>query len=166
MKPFPFEYRIAETTEEAVTLLADEGSEAKIIAGGQSLGPMLNYHLVRPDYLIDINRATELNCIVEEGGFLRIGATATEVDIENSALVRQHVPLLVTATTHIGFPSIRHRGTIGGSVAHNDPAAEYPATLLALDAMFDVVSLRGRRTLSATDLFADRFLKQPPMLTR
>ncbi len=159
MKPFPFEYRIAETTEEAVTLLADEGSEAKIIAGGQSLGPMLNYHLVRPDYLIDINRATELNYIVEEGGFLRIGATATEVDIENSALVRQHVPLLVTATTHIGFPSIRHRGTIGGSVAHNDPAAEYPATLLALDAMFDVVSLRGRRTLSATDLFADRFLE-------
>lgn len=159
MKPYPFDCRVVDTIDEAVSLLAEEGTDAKIIAGGQSLGPMLNYHLVRPDFLIDVNRVAELNFISEEVGVLRIGAATTETAIETSPLVSRLSPLLVEATTHIGFPSIRHRGTIGGSVAHNDPAAEYPATLLALDATFDVASVSGRRTLTASELFADRFLE-------
>jgi CO/xanthine dehydrogenase FAD-binding subunit len=159
MKPFPFDYRIAENVDEALALLAAEGVDAKLVAGGQSLGPMLNYHLVRPDYLIDVNRIAELHEIRHEDGALQIGATTTEAAIEQSDLVRQHAPLLAVATSHIGFPSIRHRGTIGGSVSHNDPAAEYPATLLALDASFEVASMRGVRKVTATELFSDRFLE-------
>ncbi len=159
MKPFSFEYRVVETVDEAVTLLEQEGTDAKLIAGGQSLGPMLNYHLLRPNYLIDINRISDLNAITNSGGSLRIGATARQASIETSGVVLEQVPLLATATSHIGFPSIRHRGTIGGSIAHNDPASEYPAVLLALDASIEVTSVAGSRVLSAEDLFSDRFLE-------
>ncbi len=152
MKPSAFEYHLAASTNEAVDLLAEHEGDAKVIAGGQSLVPLLALRLARVDHLVDVNRLNDLGEI-SANGRLRIGALTRHRTAERSTLVRQHSPLLADALTYIGHTAIRNRGTLGGSLAHADPAAELPATLLALDGEVEVRSARGTRTIAAGDLF-------------
>ena len=153
MKPATFDYHAPPTAEEAVTLLAELGDDAKILAGGQSLVPMLSLRLATFDHLVDIGRIGELEGIDMAPDAVTIGAGTTQATIETSAALAGSVPLLARATPLIGHFQIRNRGTLGGSVAHADPAAEYPAVVLAMDAEMDVVSRRGERRLAATDFF-------------
>ena len=153
MKPAPFTYHRPETAAEAVGLLADLGDGVKLLAGGQSLVPMLNLRLAVFDDLVDVSRIDELSGIERREGHLWIGAGTTEAAVERSAEVAAAVPLLARATPLIGHRQIRNRGTIGGSLAHADPAAEYPAVALALDAELEAVSRRGARTIAAADFF-------------
>lgn len=152
MKPTAFEYHLAASAEEAVDLLAEHEGDAKVLAGGQSLVPLLALRLARVDHLVDINGLTELGEISANGG-LHLGALTRHRAAERSPLVRRHAPLLADALTYIGHTAIRNRGTLGGSLAHADPAAELPATLLALDGKVEVRSSRGTRTVAAADLF-------------
>lgn len=152
MKPPPFHYHRAGSVDEAVALLAEYGDEAKVLAGGQSLVPLLNLRLARPAQLIDINRVGELAQITNGSG-LSIGATVRHRSVEHSDVVRRTVPLLADATRLIGHAAIRNRGTVGGSIAHADPAAELPAVLVALDGEIEARSTRGVRTVKAADLF-------------
>jgi CO/xanthine dehydrogenase FAD-binding subunit len=154
MKPAPFEYDAPESVEEALDLLAQHGDEAKVLAGGQSLVPLLNFRLARPERLVDINRIAELGYARESEGRLKLGALTRTATLERSGLVAERWPLLREAVRHSGHPQIRSRGTVGGSVAHADPAAELPVALTALDARFVVRSTRGTRTLSPDELFA------------
>ncbi|HEY7363273.1 MAG TPA: xanthine dehydrogenase family protein subunit M [Methylomirabilota bacterium] len=153
MKPPRFEYHAPTTTEEALGLLARYGGEAKVLAGGQSLMPLLNFRLVRPAALIDLNRIAALAYIREVDGQVRFGAMTRQRAVEFSPVVRQRLPLLTEATRWVGHLPIRTRGTIGGSIAHADPAAEYPAVLTALDGEVVARSARGERTLRPRDLF-------------
>ena len=153
MKPAPFTYHRPETAAEAVGLLADLGDGAKLLAGGQSLVPMLSLRLAVFDDLIDISRLDELVGIERRDGHLWIGAGTTEAAVERSADVAAAAPLLARATPLIGHRQIRNRGTVGGSLAHADPAAEYPAVALALDAEFEALSPRGARTIPAAEFF-------------
>lgn len=153
MKPAPFTYHRPETAAEAVGLLADLGDGAKLLAGGQSLVPMLSLRLAVFDDLVDIGRIDELVGIERRDDHLWIGAGTTEAAVERSADVVAAVPLLARATPLIGHRQIRNRGTIGGSLAHADPAAEYPAVALALDAELEALSPRGARTIPAADFF-------------
>ena len=153
MKPAPFAYYDPSTLEEAVSLLDAQGGEAKLIAGGQSLVPLLNMRLARPTAVIDLNRIDGLSYIREEDGGLAIGAMTRQRDIERSEVVQRRQPLLHAATKLIAHPQIRNRGTIGGSIAHADPAAEYPALVLALDAQLRVLGPKGERTIAAGDFF-------------
>jgi carbon-monoxide dehydrogenase medium subunit len=153
VKPAPFEYHVPETPAEAVTLLAELGDSAKVLAGGQSLVPMLALRLAVFEHLVDIGRIAELRGIERRDGSLWVGAGTTETAVETSAEVASAVPLLAEATPFIGHFQIRNRGTLGGAIAHADPAAEYPAVALALDASMEVVSPRGRRTIAASDFF-------------
>ena len=153
MKPPPFEYHDPETTAEAVGLLAEQGDEVKVLAGGQSLVPLLNFRLARPDRLVDINRIDELSYIRETSGSLQIGAMTRQSTLEVSDLARTHCPLLVDALKWVGHAQIRNRGTVGGSVAHADPAAELPLVCSALDARLRVQSASGERTVDAADFF-------------
>ncbi len=153
MKPASFEYLAPSNLDDAIALLAKHGHEAKILAGGQSLVPVLNSRLGRYNYIIDVNRLLELSYIRADERWLQIGALTRQRAIEGSELVAKHAPLLCEVTMHIAHLPIRSRGTIGGSIAHADPAAEDPAALLALDAEIDLVSITGRRTLKARDFF-------------
>lgn len=153
MKPATFNYAVAESIEHAVALLSQHGAGAKLIAGGQSLVPMMNFRLARPEWLIDINRIAELAGVRAEGGVLRIGSTTRYVELASSAPVRHHAPLLSEVLPHIAHAAIRNRGTIGGSVCHADPAAEIPVALLALDAEFEVCGPNGIRRIAADDFF-------------
>jgi carbon-monoxide dehydrogenase medium subunit len=153
MKPPRFEYHAPTTTEEALGLLARYGGEAKVLAGGQSLMPLLNFRLVRPAALIDLNRIAALAYIREVDGQVRFGAMTRQRAVEFSPVVRQRLPLLTEATRWVGHLPIRTRGTIGGSIAHADPAAEYPAVLTALDGEVVARSARGERMLRPSDLF-------------
>jgi aerobic carbon-monoxide dehydrogenase medium subunit len=154
MKPAPFEYHAPTTAAEAVALLAELGDEAKLLAGGQSLIPMLALRLAAFEHLVDLGRVDELRGIERTNGSVRIGAGTTQAAIERSAEVASAVPLLARATPHIGHFQIRNRGTIGGSLAHADPAAEYPAVALALDAELEILSANGvRRTVPASGFF-------------
>jgi aerobic carbon-monoxide dehydrogenase medium subunit len=153
MKPAPFEYHAPATTEDAVNLLAELGEEAKVLAGGQSLIPMLALRLAVFDHLVDIGRIAELQGIERRGDHLWIGAATTDATVEVSVEVASAVPLLTEATPCIGHVQIRNRGTLGGSIAHADPAAELPAVALTLDASMEVVSPTGRRTIAARDFF-------------
>ncbi|TMQ72070.1 MAG: xanthine dehydrogenase family protein subunit M [Candidatus Eisenbacteria bacterium] len=154
MKPAPFEYHAPNTVADAANLLAELGDGAKVLSGGQSLVPMLALRLAVFEHLVDIGRIAELSGIERRNGALWIGAGTTQATVEASALVASEVPLLAVATPLIGHFQIRSRGTLGGSIAHADPAAEYPAVALALDATMEVVSPRGRRTIEARDFFA------------
>ena len=157
MKPASFDYHRPDTLEDAVGLLAelgDLGDGAKILAGGQSLVPMLSMRLAYFDHLIDISRLAELQGIEHRGQELWIGAGTTETTVGADAQVRQAVPLLTRATPFVGHFQIRNRGTLGGSIAHADAAGEYPAAALALDAVMEVLSPRGRREIAAADFFA------------
>ncbi len=153
MKPTAFEYHPATSSEEAVALLAEHGGDAKVIAGGQSLVPLLALRLARVDHLVDINGVESLSGIRTENG-LRIGAVTRHRAAEKSPLVMEQAPLLGAALQQVGHVAIRNRGTIGGSLAHADPAAELPAALLALDGRVTATSSRGTRTINASDLFA------------
>ena len=153
MKPAPFEYEAPSSVEEALRLLADPAIETSLLAGGQSLVPALNMRLARPERLVDLGRIEGLDAIRDENGALCIGAMATKRSIERSALVAQKQPLLHEATGHIAHPQIRNRGTLGGSMAHADPAAEYPAVAVALDAEFRVIGPSGERRIAAADFF-------------
>jgi carbon-monoxide dehydrogenase medium subunit len=153
MKPAAFEYHRPSTAAEAVDMLTALGDGAKVLAGGQSLVPMLALRLAVFDDLVDIARIPELEGIERRNGSLWIGAGTTEATVERSAEVATAVPLLARATPFIGHFQIRNRGTVGGSIAHADPAAEYPAVALALDAELDLLSSRGTRTVAASDFF-------------
>jgi CO/xanthine dehydrogenase FAD-binding subunit len=153
MKPPPFEYEAPTTIQEVVALLQQHDGEAKILAGGQSLMPLLNMRFARPTALIDLRRLTELDYIREENGTLAIGAMTTKRSVERSDLVKSRQPLLHASTTWIAHPQIRNRGTVGGSMAQADPAAEYPAVALALDAEFVIVGPDGQRSVAASDFF-------------
>jgi CO/xanthine dehydrogenase FAD-binding subunit len=152
VKPAPFEYSAPESVDEVLALLGDD---AKVLAGGQSLVPLLNFRLARPERIVDINRIEELAYIRADGdGSLRIGAGARQAALERSQLVTERWPLLSQAVRHVGHPQIRSRGTVCGSVAHADPTAELPVALTALDARFHVRRSGGARTLDAAELFA------------
>jgi len=154
MKPAAFEYIVADSVEMAVASLAQAG-DAKIIAGGQSLVPMLNFRLLRPSVLVDINRIPDLAYVREDGGVIRIGALTRHHQLETSPVIARHFPVLTEAMAHVAHLAIRNRGTIGGSLSHADPAAELPMMTLLLDAELRVVSAKGARTVAARDFFRD-----------
>jgi CO/xanthine dehydrogenase FAD-binding subunit len=153
MKPAPFKYRRVKSLKEATDALAAAGGEAKLLAGGQSLVPMLNFRLVRPPLLVDINSINELDFIARSGGGLRIGALARHRTVETSALVAETFPVLAQAMTHVAHLAVRNRGTIGGSLSHADPAAELPLIALLLDASIEIAGASGRRAVPARDFF-------------
>jgi carbon-monoxide dehydrogenase medium subunit len=153
MKPAQFEYHAPETVAEATAILSRYEGEAKVLAGGQSLVPLLNMRLARPQALVDLNRVPALAGIREEGNRIIIGAMTRQRDVERSEVVRQSQPLLHEAVALIAHPQIRNRGTIGGSLAHADPASELPAVALALDAEFAVAGPRGERSIPAKEFF-------------
>ena len=153
MKPAPFEYHAPATAADAATLLTDLGEGAKVLAGGQSLVPMLALRLAVFDHLVDVGRIAEMQGVERRADALWIGASTTQADVGANPDVAAGVPLLARATPFIGHFQIRNRGTLGGSVAHADPAGEYPAVALTLDASMEVVSANGRRTIAARDFF-------------
>lgn len=155
MKPAIFEYYDPTTVDEALGLLSQLGDEAKVLAGGQSLVPMMNFRLVRPPHLIDLNRIAALSYVRRENGGLRIGAMTRQREIERSAEIAQGWPLLTEATRYIGHVQIRNRGTIGGTLAHADPAAEYPAVMAALEGEFVVRGQSGERVVRADEFFVN-----------
>ncbi len=153
MKPASFRHLQPASVDEALAMLAEHGADARILAGGQSLVPMMNFRLARPAVLMDINRIADLAYIRDAGSSLGIGAMTRERAIETSALVKSSAPLIHAATENIAHLPIRSRGTIGGSIANADPAAEYPAAALALDATLVAKSVRGERRIAAADFF-------------
>ncbi len=153
MIPAAFEYVRAGSAEEAVSLVAEHGDEAKFLAGGHSLIPLMKLRLAQPSVLIDIGRVSDLSYIRDEGDVVAIGALTRHMDVETSDVLREHVPLLAHAASHVGDPQVRHRGTIGGSIAHSDSASDLPATTLALGATYVVQGPSGRREIAAGDFF-------------
>jgi carbon-monoxide dehydrogenase medium subunit len=153
MKPPRFQYCAPQILDDALALLEQQGDEAKILAGGQSLVPLLNMRLAAPAYLVDINRLSELNYIQPEDEYLAIGATVRQSQVERSTLVQERHPLLVEAVWHIGHMQIRNRGTVAGSLAHADPAAELPALLVCLDGSLLLQHSGGERLLEAETFF-------------
>ncbi|OCB43120.1 carbon monoxide dehydrogenase [Mycobacterium vulneris] len=153
MKPAPFAYHRPATVTEAVTMLGEYGEDAKILAGGQSLVPMLAMRLTHFDNLIDISRLADLNDIALQGNEIRIGAATPHAMVGLDDEIADSVPLLTLATPHIGHFQIRSRGTLGGAIAHADPAAEYAAVALALDATIEATSARGTRQIPAAEFF-------------
>ena len=154
MKPAPFDYHRPDSVAAAAQLLTELGDDAKLLGGGQSLVPMLSMRLAFFDHLIDISRLEEMKGIEATGDSLRIGGGTTHATVGSDEQVRADVPLLTRATPLIGHFQIRSRGTIGGSIAHADPAAEYGAVALALDATIETVSTSGGREIAAKDFFA------------
>src|SRR3984893_6849613 len=154
MIPQTFEYTAPKTLDEAVKLAGDG---AKLLAGGMSLIPMMKLRLAAPEHLVDLGRIKDLNYIREEGGSLHIGATVTHYSVESSALVRAKCPLLAETASAIGDVQVRNMGTMGGSVAHADPSADYPAALQALEAKVVIRGAKGERTVSTADFFVDSF---------
>jgi carbon-monoxide dehydrogenase medium subunit len=155
--PAAFDYVVPRTLPEAVAELVKHGQEAKVLAGGHSLIPLMKLRLSTPSFLVDIGRIGNLSYIREEDGHIAIGALTSHHDIEFSELLKNKVPLLASAATQIGDPQVRNRGTIGGAAAHADPNGDFPACLLALDAEFKVVGARGERSIAARDFFVDTF---------
>lgn len=152
MKPSPFTYHRPESVDEALAILA-KYNDAKILAGGQSLVPLMALRLGQPEHIIDIGHLSELNYIREVDGGVAIGALARHADVEDSSIVASAAPLMSKAMCHIGHRAIRNRGTVCGSLAHADPAAELPAVALAAGAIFVARSVRGERTIDAADFF-------------
>ncbi len=158
MKPAPFAYFAPRTLPEALSLIAEHGDAGKLIAGGQSLAPTMNFRLAQPAALVDLNRVPELAFLENDGrGGLRIGAMTRHRTLERSVLAAQRAPLLHAAMPYIAHVQIRNRGTIGGSLAHADPAAELPAVMVALGARFKLVSVRGERWVAAADFYQGLF---------
>ena len=153
MIPQNFEYSAPSNLNEALALLA--GGNAKVLAGGMSLIPLMKLRLAAPDHLVDLSQVPDLKSIREEAGSIRIGAMATHYDIESSPLIRSKCPLLADAASHIGDVQVRNMGTIGGSIAHADPAADYPASLIALEAQVKIASAKGERTVGIGEFLVD-----------
>jgi aerobic carbon-monoxide dehydrogenase medium subunit len=150
-----FEYSAPTNLADALRLLGD--GEAKALAGGMSLIPLMKLRLATPDQLVDLGRIADLNYIRQDKNVIRIGATTTHYQVQSSALLRASCPLLVETANHIGDIQVRNRGTMGGSVAHADPAADYPASLLALEARVVLVSAKSEREMPISDFFVDTF---------
>jgi CO/xanthine dehydrogenase FAD-binding subunit len=157
MKPAPFEYHAPRSIEQALELMREQGDEAKILAGGQSLVPAMNFRVVQPSVLVDINRVPELGYIREDGNVLRVGAMTRERQLEFDPLIAKRTPLLAEALPFIAHPQIRNRGTIGGSLVNADPAAELPVLMLALDARLKARKVSGERWIEADDFFVGMF---------
>ena len=155
MKPAAFDYIVADSVEMAAASLADAGGDGKIIAGGQSLVPMLNFRLLRPSILVDINRIGGLAFVEEDENAIRVGALTRHIQLETSPVIARHLPVLACAMTHVAHLAIRNRGTIGGSLSHADPAAELPMMAMLLDAQLGIASTTGRRSIAARDFFLD-----------
>lgn len=155
MKPAAFEYVVADSVERAVAALADAQGEAKILAGGQSLVPMLNFRLLRPAILIDINHISGLAFIEDAGDAVKIGALTRHHQLETSPVIAEHFPVLSCAMAHVAHLAIRNRGTIGGSLSHADPAAELPMIMVLLGAKLHVAARKGRRLIEARNFFRD-----------
>jgi carbon-monoxide dehydrogenase medium subunit len=155
MKPASFDYIVAESIDMAVASLTEAGADAKIIAGGQSLVPMLNFRLLRPSVLVDINRIAGLAFIEETDRDIRLGALTRHHQLETSPVIARHLPVLFCAMKHVAHLAIRNRGTIGGSLSHADPAAELPMMALLLDAELHIASASGKRAVAARDFFLD-----------
>jgi carbon-monoxide dehydrogenase medium subunit len=155
--PAAFDYHPAKTVDEALTLLQQYGDDAKLLAGGHSLLPLMKLRLAQPGHLIDIGRIDGLAYIREENGVVAVGAMTTYVMLENSDIIRRHFALLTEGIAVIGDPQVRNRGTIGGSIAHADPAADMPGIVLALKADILVQSSNGVRTIKADDFFTGTF---------
>jgi carbon-monoxide dehydrogenase medium subunit len=153
MYPANFDYVRAKTIDDAIAALVRYGDDAKVLAGGHSLIPAMKLRFAQPKVIVDIGRIEQLTRIRELDGRLAVGAMATHHDIEVSTLLRQRCPLMPEVASHIGDQQVRNRGTIGGSVAHADPAADWPAAMVALDAEFEVAGPKGRRTLRASEFF-------------
>ncbi len=168
MIPAAFDYVRASSAAEAISLIGQHGSDAKFIAGGHSLLPMMKLRLAQPAVLVDISRISDLSYIKDAGDHIAIGAMTRHMDVEKSSVLTQHVPLLAHAAGHVGDPQVRHRGTIGGSIAHADPASDLPATTLALGATYVVQGPNGTREIAASDFyksFLESDLAEDEMLT-
>jgi CO/xanthine dehydrogenase FAD-binding subunit len=153
LKPAHFEYHRPRKIEEALSLLEEFGDDGKILAGGQSLMPLMNFRLAQPAHIIDINFIDGMDYARSDGGVIKIGCLARQSHLLENSIVRQHCPLLAEALSYVGYEQIRNRGTLCGSLAHADPAAELPAVLLALDGFVTVQNLRMKREIAARDFF-------------
>jgi aerobic carbon-monoxide dehydrogenase medium subunit len=151
--PASFDYVRASSADEAISLIGQHGDESKFLAGGHSLLPLMKLRLAQPTVLIDIGRLTDLSYIREDGDNIVIGAMTRHMDVETSEVLKQHVPLLAHAASHVGDPQVRHRGTIGGSICHSDSASDLPATTLALGATYIAQGPNGKREIAAADFF-------------
>ncbi len=160
MIPAPFEYHAPKTLEEALRLVERHGDEAKVLAGGHSLLPLMKLRLAAPRYVIDLGRLRGMSYIREEAGWIVIGALTTHAEVEASALLRAKCPLLPETAAEIGDVQVRNRGTLGGSLAHADPAADYPAAILALEAEIVAASTAGTRAIAAHEFFVDMLTTQ------
>jgi len=166
--PAAFDYKRASSAAEAISLVGQYGDEAKFLAGGHSLIPLMKLRLAQPSMLIDIGRITDLSYIKDAGDHIAIGALTRHMDVEKSELVKKHIPLLAHAAGHVGDAQVRHRGTIGGSLAHADSASDLPATTLALGATYVAQGPNGERTIVAKDFykgFLESALAADEMLT-
>lgn len=157
MKPAPFKYHAPHSLEEALSLMNQHADEAKLLAGGQSLVPAMNFRVVQPSLLIDLNRVQEMAYISEDKNALRVGAMTRERQLEFNASIEARTPLLHEAVPFIAHPQIRNRGTVGGSIVNADPAAELPVLMLALDARLKAQSISGERWIDAKDFFVGMF---------
>ena len=157
MIPHSFEYFCPETVSEAIALLREHGEGAKILSGGQSLIPMMKIRLARPEYIVDINRIADLHYVKEEGGFLKIGGLTREADLEASDLIRSKYPIILDTAALIADPQVRNMATVGGNLAHGDPANDHPATMLALEAEITATGQGGKRTIPIKDFFLSVF---------
>jgi carbon-monoxide dehydrogenase medium subunit len=156
MIPAPFDYEVAESVEHAISLLGSR-DDTKVLAGGHSLLPLLRLRLARPSLLVDVGRLDELSYIRESGDSIAIGALTRHHDVVTAPLLHEHNPLVAYAAGLIGDPQVRHRGTIGGSLAHGDPASDLPAVVLALDSEIDIAGPGGVRTVPAAEFFRGVF---------
>ena len=153
MLPAPFDYKRASSAAEAISLVTEYGEDAKFLAGGHSLLPLMKLRLASPSVLVDIGRLKDLSYITDAGDHIAIGAMTRHMDVEKSPVLLQHVPLLAHAAGHVGDPQVRHRGTIGGSIAHADSASDLPATTLALGATYVVQGASGKREIPASQFY-------------
>lgn len=157
MKPAPFEYHVPDSIDQALELMHEHADVAKVLAGGQSLVPAMNFRVVQPSMLIDLNRVQELDYVREDGDYLRIGAMTRERTLEFNEQIARRIPLLHEAAPHIAHPQIRNRGTIGGSIVNADPAAELPVLMIALQARLKARNTSGERWVEAKDFFVGMF---------
>ena len=155
MIPLAFDYEVAESVDHAIELLGQHGDEAKLLAGGHSLLPIMKLRLAAPTVLVDLGRIEDLNYVSDEGDHLAIGAMTRHCDMERNATLQEHCGLVAYTASLVGDPQVRHRGTIGGSISHGDAASDLPSALLALDANFVVKGSGGERTVAAGDFFED-----------
>ena len=157
MIPSAFDYQAPSTVAEALALLADDSMDVKLLAGGQSLLPVLKLRMADPELVVSLAKIDELRGVRQDGETIVIGAMTRHADVAGNSLIAEHAPLLTRAAGEIADPQVRHRGTIGGAVAHADPASDMPATLVALQAEMTVVGASGERTVPAAEFFVDFF---------